>query len=370
MELKTDFETFLKEIRPTKDQRDEQKTGHETLRCQLRADEKLAPIIVSDFLQGSYKRATTVRPKEDKKSDVDIIVVTNLSEDKYTPRQALDMFEPFVEKYYKGKWQPQGRSIGINLSYVALDLVITSAPSEADARILLSEAVTKDYDIEEAPDWRLHPSWLGLDNRIFKDAGIRIAEAQKEAEWKSQPLRIPDREANIWEDTHPLEQLRWTREKNANCNGHFVNVVKAIKWWRLENYTKPEEPKGFPLERLVGDCCADDISSVALGIVVTLGSVVDKYAGGKPFLADYGVPSHDVLKRVSTEDFAKFYEQAKEGFDLAKRAYESSDRAESGNLWRKLLGNKFPEPPDNGGKKSGGYTERVAVSSPVTERFA
>lgn len=370
MELSSDFKEFLTKIRPTKDQNEDKKTGHETLRKQLRADEKLAPIIVSDFLQGSYRRATAVRPKEDKKSDVDIIVVTNLSEAKYTPRQALALFEPFVEEHYKGKWQPQGRSIGIELSYVALDLVITSAPSESDAKILRSESVMKDYDIEEAPDWRLHPSWLGLDNRIFEGAGVRLAEAQKEAEWKAQPLRIPDRDANIWEDTHPLEQLRWTVAKNANCNGHFVNVVKAIKWWRLENYTKPEEPKGFPLERIVGDCCVDGISSVALGIVVTLRSVVDKYAGGKPFLADYGVPSHNVLKRVSTEDFAKFYEQAKEGFDLAKRAYESSDRAESGNLWRKLLGEKFPKPPDNGGKKSGSFTKREEISVVGTGRFA
>ena len=42
-------------------------------------------------------------------------------------------------------------------------------------------------------------------------------------------------EANEWQPTHPLETMKWTWDKNRRCNGHYVNVVKALKWWRTED---------------------------------------------------------------------------------------------------------------------------------------
>ena len=97
-----------------------------------------------------------------------------------------------------------GAIVGIELSYVELDLVITSAPSEAERAILRSAAVTSDDDLETARDWRLNESWVGLDIRRLQEARIRLAKSQGEDEWKTAPLRIPDREANVWESTHPL----------------------------------------------------------------------------------------------------------------------------------------------------------------------
>ena len=375
MELKTDFDTFLSEIRPTQNQREALQIGHKTLRDRLNADEGLKKAFVSDFLQGSYRRATAVRPKNDRRSDVDIIVVTKLSEAEYTPVKAMDEFKPFLDKYYKGKWKQQGRSFGIELSYVALDLVLTSAPSEAEVGILRSDAVTSDDDIDEAQDWRLHRSWVALSSRDRSDTRTLLAEAKSEAEWQAKPLRIPDREANIWEWTHPLQQISWTRDKNARTSRHFVNVVKAIKWWRLENHEEPKHPKGFPLERLIGECCPDGIESVAEGVVKTLEKIVSAYAllvqvGGKPQLPDYGVSTHDVFKRISADDFKKFYEQVKDGAALARRAFDAEDRTESGNLWREMFGSKCPKPPENGGSKKAGYTPPTGPAVPGSGRFA
>ena len=380
MILESDFAKFLQEIRLQKNHREALQTGHNTLRERLRSDQNLKAIVVSDFLQGSYRRDTAVRPKGDARADVDIVVVTNLKERKsagdggYTPAQAINVFKPFVEKHYKGKYRIQGRSIGIELSYVELDLVVTSAPSEAQARLLISEAVTTNFNLADAPDWRLHKSWLSPDRRTSAVLS-KLYEAEREEEWKLEPLRIPDRDANRWEDTHPLEQIRWTRDKNARCSKHFINVVKAIKWWRMEKHPEPERPKGFPLERLVGECCPNGIESVAQGITSTLTAIAANYAehvarGTKPELPDYGVPDHDVFKRVTPEDFAEFHRQTVVGADLAHRAYESTNAVKSGGLWHELLGDKFPKPPDDGGKKSGGFTERTAVTIPGSTRFA
>lgn len=378
MILEADFAAFLQEIRPTKAMRDDLKTGHETLRNRLKADDGIKKCLVSDFLQGSYKRSTAIRPKGERRSDVDIIVVTKLSEREYTPAEAMKVFEPFLDRYYKGKWRPQGRSFGIELSYVELDLVITSAPTEAEFGILLSESLSADDSLEDDPEWRLHRSWLALDSRYRTDARKLIAEAKSEAEWKAQPLRIPDRDANTWESTHPIAQIVWTRDKNNRTNKHFINVVKAIKWWRVENHEEPKHPKGFPLERLIGECCPDGVESIAEGVVETLESIVSTYAmtvisGQKPILPDYGVPTHDVFNRITFDDFKNFYDQVKTGANLARRALDSQDRTESANLWRELFGSKFPKPPENGSGSSSsgrGYTPPSGPATPGSGRFA
>lgn len=375
MILQSDFDRFLQEIRPTKAMRDQLITGHKTLRERLNADEGLEPILVSDFLQGSYRRYTAVRPKGDKRSDVDIIIATKLDENEYTPKDALSLFESFLDKHYKGKWHRQGRSFGVEMSYVELDVVPTSAPAEQEYGILQSEAVTSDEHIVEARDWRLHRSWLAPSHRMRADAKLLLDQALGESEWQAEPLRIPDRDADKWDDTHPLEQIRWTRDKNSRCNGCLVNVVKCIKWWRLEHYAEPVHPKGFPLERLVGEHCPDGIESVAEGVVRTLEAIVESYAAivltkGKPTLPDYGVPSHDVFHRITAEDFCTFYDQVKSGADLSRRAFDSQGRKESGNLWREMFGPKFPAPPENGSGKKGGFTPPTDPAAPGAGRFA
>lgn len=375
MILPSDFSSFLQEIRPTKAMRDQMITGHQTLRDRLNADESLKPILVCDFLQGSYRRYTAIRPKGDKRSDVDIIIVTKLDEKEYSPEEALALFEPFLEKHYKGKWRRQGRSFGIEMNYVDLDLVPTSAPSENEYGILRSDSVTTDDDIVEAKDWRLNQSWLALKNRSYSNTRMLLEQAANEAEWRTEPLRIPDRDANKWDDTHPLEQIRWTRDKNTRCNGHFVNIVKAIKWWQLEHYGETVRPKGFPLERLIGEHCPDVIESVAEGVVKTLEAIVNSYAvlvfiKGKPRLPDYGVPSHDVFERITANEFSVFYDQVKQGAELSRRAFNSEDRIESGNLWREMFGNKFPEPPNNGQNSRGGFTPPNSPAIPGSGRFA
>jgi tRNA nucleotidyltransferase (CCA-adding enzyme) len=108
MELPSYFADFLRDIRPTPNQVDDLRRGHTTLRERLRDDAGLSSIYVSDFLQGSYRRATAVRPKGEARSDVDVIVVTDLDRQTYTPQDAIDLFIPFMEKHYKGKYQVQG----------------------------------------------------------------------------------------------------------------------------------------------------------------------------------------------------------------------------------------------------------------------
>ena len=355
MALPTYFTKFLKEIRPTQNQKDDCKTGHQTLRDRLHADEGLKPILVSTFLQGSYRRATAVRPKGEAKLDVDIITVTRLNRHDYpNPDKAMDKFVPFLRKYYKGKYQRQGRSFGIELSYVNLDLVITSAPSEAEEEVYKSQAVRTILTPEDIDDWFLVKSWVPPEKRNGQTL-------RQEQEWKTEPLWIPNRDAGDWEETHPLEQIKWTWGKNARCNKHYVNVVKAIKWWQRVHYPD-DRPKGYPLEHLVGVCCPDSITSVADGVTRSLEAIVANYrvyAECKlvPCLWDHGV-RHNVFDRVDGEEFAEFYEHAEKAAEIAREALDAETKEKSIEKWKELFGNKFPDTDDSDGSGNSGNSSK------------
>lgn len=364
MELSSYFVDFLSNIRLTPNQVSYLVKGHRTLRDRLKNYEDLSDQFVDTFLQGSYIRATAVRPKGGKRSDVDVVVVTRIDTDEYTPDEALNLFEPFLKEYYDGKYRIQGRSLGICLKNVDLDIVVTSAPSEIEEEIVKKSEKLDNLNIE---DMFMEPS----DSRIKQYFLETFAKKQDSPEWKNEPLCIPNREAQKWEQTNPLEQIRWTVEKNNKTNGHYVNVVKALKWWKKVNY--PDGPvKSYPLEHFIGNCCPDDdITSVAKGITLTLEDIVSNYKS-KPYLEDHGVPNHDVFGRISNEEYQEFYSQVSEAALIAREALDSNNIRESALKWKELFGSKFPDPPQvNNGGNGGGFTKRTEKTANVPgRRFA
>ena len=380
MDLPSYFTDFMAKIGPSDSERAEYQKRHSELREELHGDEGLSDIIVSTFLQGSYRRATLVRPKPGNHADVDVVVVTRLSQEDTTPDQAIRKFIPFLEKHYAGKYELRGRSVGIRLSKVDLDLVVTSAPSESQIGILQSEAVLSAETPEEVDDWRLVPSWVSLAHRVGEGSEALFKAAQ-EQEWKLEPLYIPDREVQDWVPTHPLEQIRWTHEKNRLTDGYYIQVVKAIKWWKSISNVLPKYPKGYPLEHVIGVCCPDGITSVAEGVTITLEEIASRYAGyaiarQTPVLPDHGVPENNVLKRVSGEDFARFHQQVSQAAKVARKARDAGSVDESATYWRNLFGDEFPQPPGDAGGDSrpdqpkGGFTPRKEVGVIGGGRFA
>lgn len=382
--LSSYFRDFLAEVRPTKNQSKEMQTGHQTLRDRLNKEDDLKDILVSDFLQGSYRRSTAIRPVGGKRSDVDIVVVTNLDSKTTTPREAMERFRPFLDGYYAGKWKFKGRSMGIELSYVDLDLVVTAAPSEVAQQALRSEAIRSRYSPEDLDDATMRRLWVSVGQPTRLDSFRLFERAADEPVWKTEPLLIPDRDADEWIETDPLAQIGWTFAKNTATERHFVNLVKSLKWWRRVKHETPKRPQGYPLEHIIGDSCPDGVESVAEGVVRTLEQIRDQFddeARRKvtPTLWDRGV-EQDVLKRLSGDDFAEFHEQCSTAADLARQAFDEADVKESARLWRQLLGDKFPAHPDDdekGGEGSGGgpavhggYSRREEPTIPRRERFA
>ena len=127
------FERFLKNVRLPEELTNQCRDEHQRLRGLVLADSDLRDIIVSTFLQGSYRRDTGTKPNgEDPHADVDVVVVTTLDPIRYTPDLVVARFTPFLEKYYPGQWERQDRAIKITPTGkdVTLDLVVTAAPSK------------------------------------------------------------------------------------------------------------------------------------------------------------------------------------------------------------------------------------------------
>jgi hypothetical protein len=293
----------------------------------------------------------------------------------------MNRFVEFLDKHYPKKWRPQDRSFAIELSYVDLDLVITAIPRSAPnyaglVGLYKSDAVQTSRTIEESGDWRLNRLWR--ETPAFDEKKAPLAEDDvPDADWKPYPLMLPDRAVSSWGKTHPLAQIEWTMRKNKRCNGHYVNVVRSIKWWRLEHLeTLPKYPKGYPLEHMIGFVLPDGIQSVAQGVTESLEQIRDRFKinvanNTVPSLQDHGVPSHNVMKRVSVQDFAAFHSKVTEAAEIARKAYDNQDAMESAEKWRRLFGKCFPLPGPRGGDRTGGFTPPSGPASPrSTERFA
>lgn len=338
----TAFEDFLRNIRLPDDLANQCRDEHLRLRGLLLADTDLRDIIVSTFLQGSYRRDTGTKPNgEDPHADVDVVVVSTLDPNIYTPDRVVARFTPFLDRNYPGQWERQDRAIKITPTGkdVTLDLVVTAAPSKIQQEFF--ESV--DPAFKSARIGGPEPKAM-----TFREAFDRIAKSARLDEWQREPLLIPSRDLGRWERTHPLEQIRWTQEKNDHTGGRYINVVRTMKWWRKEN-PGGKYPKSYPLEHLVGDTCPDGIGSVAEGVTRALEQIRDTYrvyvqTGQKPELPDRGVPEHDVFKKVTPEQFATFWRLVDAAATTARAALDAETNAESVHRWHELFGDEFPEP--------------------------
>ena len=360
--IPTYFSDFISNIRLPRDLEDELKIAHKELRERLRDDEITKDLLVESFLQGSYRRGTSIKPESGHKVDVDVIAVTNIDHSVTTPKEAFDMVMPFVEKYYDD-YRQQSRSIGIILDKVDMDLVITAAPSEETKSEIRKANLSEAFNVDDL--YAMNKSIRRSDGIIAQESFFQMDD---KSSWREEPLLIPDYDDNEWHRTHPLEQIRWTREKNQLCYGNFTHVVKALKWWKRLSMPGIKNPKSYPLEHFIGNCCPNGITSIAQGITETLDYIVIHHPT-KPFLADRGVPEHDVFGKLTEDEYHVFYLNVKKFAPIAKAAFESESISESVELWRAFFMN-CEEFPKYSGPQTGGFTQRTQPATAIpTGRF-
>jgi hypothetical protein len=106
----TSVQRIFSKYQPTDTQKEDWKSGARTLRERLKNFNRSRELSYQRSCR-AFVVSTAIRPLIDKRPDVDIVVVTNLDHTRISPTDAMDLFIPFLDKYYPGKWETRGRSL-------------------------------------------------------------------------------------------------------------------------------------------------------------------------------------------------------------------------------------------------------------------
>lgn len=288
MSKEKDFEKFLHNIEPSKTTKEYISSIQNNLREFLESKEDYKEKVKETFLSGSYAKHTCIRPsKYDGKTDVDIIVVTNYTEDDDSKEVLDELYNICKDKY--SKVTKQSRSIGIEMQGIEVDVVPV------------------------------------IEDTLY---GMYKIGSKKDGTWKR---------------TNPKRHLSWCTEVNQNNCNKFVRVVKIFKWWRKTNCPETVKyPKGITLEKIIADNlydCNNNYETIILNTMKNIKEFFKSYIenGIKPVVQDPGIETDDLLTSYEFDDLKSFYNK------LKKHINKLEDNNCSNEIWREVLGTEFPQ---------------------------
>ena len=316
----TRFTDFIVDINPSLTTNARSKSAHNSIRDALLADDTYKDNVIRDFLGGSYKRQTAIRPEtkdgDTDRPDVDIYVVV------------------------KGSW--------------------ITTPEELIG------------DLFNA----LHRNRNPLNITRLKRNRCSIAISTNSADMDISPLlerqsdgyyRIGNRTTGEWYSTDPEEHTNWSSTQNAIFSERFKPTIKLLKWARRENSTQNKHPKSFALEAIVAEHMTTTENHYGKIVHGVFDSFVNSYAihrslGICPKISDPAIPDGNLLADVSSEAFCAYYDKIKSHRDDAARALDTDDQDKATKYWRRIFGARFPA----SNLAASGYTARsAAVISPL-----
>jgi len=303
VELPSYFARYLREIQPSRTNRERAIQLHTTLRGRLNNsdDETFDEWFSSSFLYGSYIRNTAIHPIK----DVDICVLLDMAIEGYTPETVVRKLKAVLEDLgYKDKTAYQRRSVRIDMSGTTMD-VVPVVPIEDEER----------------------------------------------------SLHIPDRKLKEWIFTHPKAHMEEATRINRECGGRYIPLVKIIKaWYRYQAKEKREierpKPKGFTLETLTANYQDPDAPTYAEAFIKFLQNLIDDCGaqlklGIFPEIPDPGLPGEFLRVTIEPDEAKLFAEIIEESLAVSNRAMEAATYGESASLWREVFGTLFPDAPNS-----------------------
>lgn len=294
MSKEKDFEKFLHNIEPSKTTKEYIASIQTNLREFLENHDTYKEKLLETFLTGSYAKHTCIRPsKDDGKTDVDIVVVTNYTEEADSKEILDELYEICKEKY--SKVTKQSRSVGIEMGGLDIDVV----PMIED-----------------------------------NSSGM---------------YRIGSKKDGTWKRTNPKGHISWCSETNKNNCDKFVRIVKIFKWWRKTNCPDTlKYPKGITLEKIIADNLYNCNSSYEDIVYNTMKNIKTSFEADienqiKPFVEDPGIPFDNLSDSYEFNDFKSFYNKIKLHLKILKENNFSNDS------WREILGTEFPKADNSNG---------------------
>lgn len=298
------FSTFLSNIEPDEEARRYAQEAHIRVRANLEKNPNFKQYVVGSFLYGSYKRETAVGDIK----DVDIVILTSfdIKDKENTPTKVLRKLKAALVRFYENP----------------------------DAIEYQRRSIRVDEPLPERPE-------ISLTLDLIPAVAVN---------GEDKPLHVPDRESKKWVESHPKGHIENTTALNKKSDGHFVRLVKIIKWWwkyqcevHHPNKKRPK-PKGFWLECLVAQHFNPELTSHAEHFIHVLESVVKEYGSSKsvPKLKDPGLPNQAITTSLSPKEFEVFMDIVRESLEVAQKALTESDKTISSQLWRDVFGDAFP----------------------------
>lgn len=294
MAKQKDFDTFLSNIEPSSSTVQYISSVQNNLRDYLKNHSTYSSVHKDTFLSGSYAKHTSIRPsKNDKKRDVDIIVVTAHSSSDDSSKVIEELRDALIQSKTYEMAEIQHHSVGIDLSQVSVDVV----------------PVIQDTN----------------DDQLYY---------------------IGDSDVGGWTKTDPKGHKAWSTTINQDNNNEYKPLVKIFKWWRRTNC--PDDikyPKGITLEKLIADNLGDSSASTEVFLIETMENIVSAYketyadVGMVPWLEDPSekIQGNNLLAGYTPNDFSAFIYKVDEHLKLL------NDEGTENETWRKILGTEFPK---------------------------
>jgi hypothetical protein len=274
-------------------------------------------------LIGSYKRGTA----NNHLKDVDILVFVDVDENDYTPAEILKLLRDALNDYpsSESSTRTQKRSVRITLP---------------------------DHDID-----------------------LDLIPALNYTSDNSKPLRIPDRDADEWIDTHPLRYEELLNELQKNHGGAVKALMRLFKIWRDQQFIN-KCPKSYWLEVLTYIAVLEDGVRPEDGLPQAfrdlLQASIDKLGphadlGQTPSLTD-PVLGTDITGDWSVDYWQSFVRKLRDYRDIADKALAEDDEQKAATQWARVFGDVWPvgEETEEASMKRAILAGTAAVSSAGT----
>ena len=316
------FTEFITDINPSSTTNARSKSAHLSIRDALCDDDNYKHELLRDFLGGSYKRQTAIRPVmnngDTERPDVDIYMVVKGEIWTTTPEEK-------VEDLYK--------ALNRNRSQLNITRLQRNRCSIAIS--------TNKADMDISP----------------------LLERQSDGYY-----RIGNRTTGDWYRTDPEEHSNWSSRQNDAFSGSFNPTVKLLKWARRENPTRHKHPKSFALELIVADHMSATEHHYGKIIHGMFDSFLETYlshrtSGICPMIDDPAVNGGNLLAGVSGDAFCAFYDKIKDHREDAAKALGTDNQEKATKYWRCIFGGRFPAAKSSAGEST---AKSALVMSPLS----
>jgi hypothetical protein len=263
----------------------------------FREDEVIRQLLIEEFLQGSFPMDICVRPQgRGGEFDVDLVLVLRLK----NPDGSLP--------------SPQ----------TVLELIAARLATRADFKPKIQRNKPRCIRLQYAGDFHIDivPAQVGFDTESA--------------------IKIPDKQAQKWRDTHPKGFIKAIESKDQN--GHLKPVVKMVKWWRDVACQDGGAPKSVVLTTLLANSLIADSFSYAVSLTSTIRQLNRYFQSNSlcPVVANPALPSENLARNWSQEDYARFKKEFAAATKVAEEALAEPDYEKSVEGWQRLFGSAFP----------------------------